>query len=225
MIDNEPIYGQVVLIIGAGRGLGRDLAEAFSAQGAIVAAYDVTPINVDETMARIQAAGGRGEDYVCDIGTKMPVQTMLNQIEDDWGRLDIVINYAHVNPKGLLLDLDAWDWRRALDVNLTGAFLITQSAGRMMKERGGGIILNVVADYEDKQMAFKAGKMGLLGLTRAVETQFMAYNIRIYALVSEMSGIRAERLEAYSDIVEASLFLCSAEAAHLHGRIVSVLER
>lgn len=150
---------------------------------------------------------------------------MLNQIEEDWGRLDIVINYAHVNPKGLLLDLDAWDWRRALDVNLTGAFLITQSAGRMIKERGGGIILNVVADHEDKQMTFKTGKMGLLGLTRAVETQFMAYNIRIYALVSEMSGIRAERLEAYSDIVEASLFLCSAEAAHLHGRIVSVLER
>jgi len=130
--------GKVILITGAGRGTGRALAEAFAVRGACIAANDITPINLDETILHINQTGGHAKDYVADVSKKMPLQAMLNEVMDDWGCIDILINNAHVDPKTTLLDIDEWDWRRAVDVNLTGPFLAAQSAGRIMKNTGGG---------------------------------------------------------------------------------------
>ena len=140
---------KVVLVTGAGKGKGRAVAEALAARGAIVAANDVTPVNLDETVARITAYGGRVKAYVEDIAKKMPVQALVNQVLDDWGKIDILVNCAEVAPSAPVLDMDDWDWQRTLDVNLTGAFLLTQSVGRVMRapspkgERDGGIIVHI----------------------------------------------------------------------------------
>ena len=80
--------GKVVLVTGAGLGLGRALAEAFAARGAIVAANDLTPINLDETVARIQAGGWQAQPFVADIASKLALQTMLNEIADAYGQMD-----------------------------------------------------------------------------------------------------------------------------------------
>lgn len=212
---------KVILITGAGRGTGRVLAEAFATQGAIIAANDITPINLDETIARITQEGGRIQDYVVDISKKIPVQAMLNKITDDWGRLDILINNAHVDPKKPLLDLDEWDWRRAIDINLTGPFLIAQSAGRIMKEAGAGIIVNVFSGGEG-HAALKSSRMGLIGLTLELAGEFSAYNIRVNAVADNATGLASEKIPASKlamDIVSATLYLCSHEAAEISGRI------
>lgn len=213
----EPFRDQVVLITGAGRGTGRALAEAFAAKGAIIAANDITPINLDETIQRIAQAGGRAKDYVFDISKKMPVQAMLNQVVDDWSQLDILINNAHVDPQKMLLDLDEWDWRRAVDVNLTGAFLTAQSAGRIMKEAGGGNIVNVLSGGEGHS-AFKACQMGLLGLTKELAVEFSPYNIRVNAVITKSLGISSEE-SSNIGIIEKTLQLCSLEAEGINGRI------
>ena len=125
---------KVVLVTGAGKGIGREVAEAFAAHGASVAVNDISPVNLDETLVHIAAAGGRTKAYVEDIAKKMPVQALLNAVLDDFGRIDILVNCAEVEPRKPVLEMDDWDWQRTLDVNLTGAFLLTQSAGRIMKE-------------------------------------------------------------------------------------------
>lgn len=210
---------KVVLITGAGRGTGRALAEAFAAQGAVIAANDITPINLDETLERITQAGGRVKDYVTDISKKMPVQAMLNEILDDWGRLDMLINNAHVDPKKALLELDEWDWRRALDVNLTGPFILAQSAGRIMKEARRGTIVNVLSGGEGHP-ALKSSRMGLIGLTAALADEFSAYNIRVNAVAADSMGLPFEMEKPAIDIIAATLYLCSEESAPTSGKLM-----
>jgi 3-oxoacyl-[acyl-carrier protein] reductase len=97
---------KVVLVCGAGRGTGRRVAEAFAAQGARVAANDVSPVNLDETIAHILSAGGHAKAYVEDISKKMPVQTLLNDVLDDFGRIDILVNCAEVEPQKSILEME-----------------------------------------------------------------------------------------------------------------------
>lgn len=203
------LHNRVVLITGAGRGVGAQLAEAFAAAGARVAANDITPINLDETVARVRAAGGQIRDYVADIAKKMPVQALVNQVLDDWGRLDVLVNCSGVDPQKALLDLDEWDWRRALDVNLTGPFLLMQSVGRVMRESGGGVILNVLAP--DGGASLQTSMAALATLTVAAAREFSAYNIRVHALALRPLGLPGEQRSPYLDLPQTALALCNPE--------------
>jgi NAD(P)-dependent dehydrogenase (short-subunit alcohol dehydrogenase family) len=175
--------GKVVLITGAGQELGRALAEAFAAQGAIVAANDLTPINLDETIIRIQAAGGQVQPFVADIASKLALQTMLYEIADAYGRIDILLNCAGAAPTDALLEIDEWDWRRALDINLTGPFLLMQSVARMMLPRGGGTSVHF-AEMKRESAAALAGKSGLISLVRAAADEFAPAHIRVHLVCS-----------------------------------------
>jgi 3-oxoacyl-[acyl-carrier protein] reductase len=218
---------QVVLITGAGRGIGAAIAKSFALQGATIAANDITPINLDKVVEHIAASGTRVKGYVYDISKKMPIQALFNSIIEDWERLDIVINAANVNPKGSIITLDAWDWQRALDVNLTGTFLITQSAGRIMKTQGGGIIINIAANHNSShKAAYIASKTGVLGLTQESAREFSTYNIRINAICSGCRTNNDLSTKNSTQIKEAvsqlALYLCSQEASQISGQIIDI---
>jgi NAD(P)-dependent dehydrogenase (short-subunit alcohol dehydrogenase family) len=179
------IKDRVVLITGAGRGAGRALADAFAGRGARVAANDISPINVEEVVAGICARGGDAKAYVDDVAKKVAVQALVNTIEDDFGGIDILINHATVSPRFALLEMDEWDWHRTLDVNLTGAFLMTQSVGQIMKERGGGVIVNIVEpvnSLSEKETAYLASIAGLDALSRLAAHELSARNIRVFSV-------------------------------------------
>ena len=179
---------KVVLITGAGKGAGRALALAFAERGAIVAANDISPINVELVVAEIEACGGKAKAYIEDVAKKVGVQYLINSVEDDFGGIDILVNHAAVEPHTSLLDMDEWDWHRTLDVNLTGAFLMTQSAGRMMRSKGSGVILNIVAGPsrgEDAQRdagAYLSSMAGLAALSRQADVELSPHGIRVYAV-------------------------------------------
>jgi NAD(P)-dependent dehydrogenase (short-subunit alcohol dehydrogenase family) len=238
---------KVVLVTGAGRGIGRAIAEAFANAGAIVAANDITPINLDETLARITESGGRARGYIADVAKKMPVQTMVEEVLDDWGRIDILINNAGVQPHVSLLDLDEWDWRRTLDVNLTGAFFTIQSVGRVMRAAGGGVIVNIGsiagrAHGLRERSAYVASKMGLIGLTREAAREMAEHNIRVNAVCpgvvetemtadlrqneSKMTKCLADipqgRLGRPEDVARVVLLLSSESTAYLIGQAINV---
>ena len=184
----DRLTDKIVLITGAGKGSGRRLAQAFAEQGAIVAANDVSPINVEEVVNQIVAKGGRAKAYVDDIAKKVAVQNIINQVEDDFGRIDILIHHAAVEPNIPLLDMDEWDWHRTLDVNLTGAFLMAQSAGRVMRARGSGVIINLITDLTGEvvqnKAAFIATMNGLDGFTRQAARELSPYGIQVHSVIN-----------------------------------------
>lgn len=179
------LKGKVVLITGAGKGSGRLLAQALAGQGSLVAANDISPINVEEVVRQILASGGQAKPYIEDVAKKVGAQNIINQVEDDFGRIDVLINHAAVEPHVSLLDMDEWDWHRVLDVNLTGAFLMTQSAGRLMRAQGSGVIINLItgsARDPNTQAAFAASMHGLEGLTQEAARELAPYGIQVYGV-------------------------------------------
>lgn len=239
--------GKVALVTGAGRGIGRAIAETFAAQGTKVAANDITPINLSDTVNHILTNQGVVRDYIADIAKKMPVQAMIDQILDEWGQIDILVNNAGVEPKASLLEFDEWDWRRTLDVNLTGAFFTMQLVGRVMHQQGGGVIVNIGsiagrAHGLNDRAAYVASKMGLIGLTREAAREFAAYNIRVNAVCpgvidTEMTSILRQdqsvmskwmqdipltRLGQPQEVAALVLFLCGGSATYITGQSFNI---
>ncbi len=179
---NDALAGKVVLITGAGKGTGRRLAEAFAAAGAAVAANDLTPVNLDETVRRIVAAGGRARAYIQDATRTMPVQALVQMVLADFGRLDVLVCCAEVEPVKALFEMDEWDWQRTLDVNLNGVFLLIQAAGRVMeRQEGGGVIVLFGArpKGEERRAAYFASKAGLEKLAELAAQELAGRGVRV----------------------------------------------
>ncbi|MBM3182325.1 MAG: SDR family oxidoreductase [Chloroflexi bacterium] len=179
------LNNKVVLITGAGKGIGRMLAEALASHGAIVALNDISPMNVEEVAAGIVKNGGKAKAYVEDIAKKVGAQSVVKDVEDDFGVIDILINHAAVEPHTPLLSMDEWDWHRTLDVNLTGAFLMIQSAGRVMKAKGSGVIVCLGAGTGDRSAkeagAYLASKAGLVELSHQADAELGPFGVRVFA--------------------------------------------
>ncbi len=190
----EKIKSKVILITGAGKGAGRLLAETLAAQGAVVAANDISPVNVEEMVEVINAGGGKAKAYIEDVAKKVGVQALIKDVEDDFGRIDILINHAAVKPHVSLLEMDEWDWHRTLDVNLTGAFLMIQSVGRIMREKGKGVIICLVPEtdegLEKEAGAYLASKAGLVELSRQADRELSPHGVRVIAMESSRDVVK-----------------------------------
>lgn len=219
--------GKVILITGAGKGKGRLLAEEFARRGAFVAANDVSPVNLDEMVAQ---GNGKIRAYVEDVAKKVAAQSIVKQVEDDLGRIDILINHAAVEPHTVLLDMDEWDWHRVLDVNLTGVFLMMQSVGRVMRAQGAGVIVNLVTlnrprlalsevEGSGHEAAYRASMFGLVELTRAAAEELSPYGIRVHAVGSGFAELHRADRSIPTDWMEAVFYLCRSP---LNGQIVNV---
>ena len=239
--------GKVVLVTGAGRGIGKAIALAFAQAGARVAVNDINPDSGEATANEIVANGGEAAAWSADVSNKLAVQTMLIGIEERWGRVDILINNAGVEPHQPILEMDEWDWSRTIDVNLKGAFICSQSVGRMMKAQGSGAIVNIAsiagraAGLRDRS-AYVASKTGLAGFTKECAREFAAYHIRVNAvcpgvIITEMTArlrqneaqmkkwledIPLGRLGEPDDVAGLVLFLCSDAAKYITGQAINV---
>jgi NAD(P)-dependent dehydrogenase (short-subunit alcohol dehydrogenase family) len=213
--------GKVVLITGAGKGAGRLLAQSFAALGARVAANDISPVNLDDL---VRDGNGSVQAYTEDIAKKVGVQAVVKQVEDDFGRIDILVNHAAVEPHTPLLEMDEWDWHRVLDVNLTGAFLTMQSVGRMMRESGSGHIINVIhlgSLSAPMSPAYAASLHGLIALTRAAASELGRFGVYVNAVGRGLPRPGDSEPSIPRSLNEAVFYLCSSA---LNGQIVSLEE-
>ncbi|MEW6401051.1 MAG: SDR family NAD(P)-dependent oxidoreductase [Chloroflexota bacterium] len=215
-MSNIDLQDRVVLITGAGKGAGRALAETLSAYGAVIAANDISPVNVEEVVAGIKAKGGNAKAYIEDVAKKVAVQALIKTIEDELGRIDVLIVHAAVEPHTPLLAMDEWDWHRVLDVNLTGAFLMIQSVGRVMRASSNrrGVMLTIVPGagrerhpepvegVRSEAGAYASSMEGLRALSHAADRELSQFGVRVYAIENEGN----------EKVVEAALSILEKEA-------------
>ncbi len=180
------LQGKTAFITGAGRGIGRGIALAFAAQGCDVAVAARTMGEVEETAAAARALGRNALALHCDVADEASVRDAVDAALGACGGIDILVNnagYACFKP---FLELSAEEWRRTLDVNLTGAFYCTRAVAPSMIARGGGRIINIssVAGLKPirNQSVYCASKYGLNGLTSVLAMELREHNIRVHSI-------------------------------------------
>lgn len=256
MTDREArvgrLEGKVALVVGAGGvdtgwGNGKATAALFAREGARIVAVDIHPDALENTRHAIADAGGDCEVVACDATQAEDVQRAVTTALAAYGQIDILHNNVGVTVMGDPVTLGEADWRRALDLNLTSAFLTTKYVLPHMLERRTGAIVNVSSLASIQVNAYPyvgylTAKAGLNQLTRAVAVQYAPHGVRANAVLPgvmdtpliyrELAGAFADRAEMIArrnaaspmghmgdawDVAYASLFLASDEAKYITG--------
>jgi NAD(P)-dependent dehydrogenase (short-subunit alcohol dehydrogenase family) len=241
------LTGKAALVTGAGRGIGRAIAQGLAQAGACVAVNDVDAASAEQTAETLAAAGFDAAPFPADVSDPAAVDGLIRAVAGRWQRLDLLVNNAGVEPTGSLLDFSVDDWQRTLAVNLTGPFLTSRAAAPHMQAQGGGAIVNISsiagrAAGLRHRAAYVASKTGLLGFTRECAREFAAYNIRVNAvcpgvIITEMTAhlrqneqmmrkwledIPQARLGEPDDVVGLVVFLCTDAARYITGQAINV---
>jgi len=237
--------GKIAVVTGGGRGIGQAVSLRLAYLGAkVIVNYVNRPDPALETVARIEAAGGKARALQFDVADSNAVQEVMQTIALDEGRLDILVNNAGITRDGLLMKMKEDDWDAVLDTNLKGAFSCIKAVSRvMMKQRWGRIVnISSVIGFSGNagQVNYASAKAGLIGLTKSVAREFASRGITVNAVApgyieTEMTGGLTEELTAKimaqiplarlgnpDDVAAAVAFLVSDEAAYVTGQCLHV---
>lgn len=238
---------KVVLITGAGSGIGRAAALAFAREGASVAVADITEAAGNETVALIEAAGGVARFFKVNVTKAAEVENLVKQIVETWGRLDITLNNAGVdNDMAPITETSEADFDKVIAVNLKGVWLCMKYAIAQMEKQGGGVVINTASALSITVVPgaspYNASKHAVAGLTKTCAVEYGAKNIRINAICPGV--IRTPLLENHPNLAELEksllplhpigrlgtseevantiLWLASDAASFVHGALVTV---
>src|SRR5439155_12045195 len=182
-----PLAGKAALISGAGGGICRAIAVAFANAGAAVACVDIDPASAAETARLVAEAGGRSLSQACDVASESQTREAAEAAHQAFGRLDnLVCGAAPHDRSGTVIEITPADWQRVLDINLTGAFLLSRAALPMMIADGGGSIIFIASQLgrvgSAGRAAYRATKGGLIQLAKVIAIDHAAQNIRVNTL-------------------------------------------
>lgn len=240
------LKGRIAIVTGAGRGIGRAIAEKLAGSGARVAACDIHLPDAGET-ARILSSHEQASFAACvDVTDEGSIESMLAEVEDRLGPADILVNNAGIMFRTRILDILSEEWEKTLKVNLTGPFLLTRAVLPGMKERGFGRVVNISSSAGRSVSTlggahYTASKAGLLGLTRAAAKEVAPYGITVNAICPGLIGTEMvrkttskEELEGFLDsfpiqrigtpeeVGDLVVFLCSGKASYITGACIDI---
>ena len=228
---------RVVLVTGAGRGIGRSIALRFAEEGADVAIVARTAAQLSETAKQVEALGRRALPIPADITRSGTPEACVAATEERLGPIDVLVNNAGVFVWRPFLQLSPDDWDRVIATNLTAAAAFCRAALARMVERRRGRIVNVASIHgmrgDANVAAQSAAKFGLIGLTQSLAREFRAHNVAVNAVSPGTVENKKEEGDALHteplaeklwprDIAKAVLFLASDDAAAITGTTLEV---
>ena len=195
------LEGKVVLVTGGGRGIGKGIARGMVAEGAAVAIASRQSQTLEQTAAELSAGGASVLAVPADVADEAQVERLFGAVMERFGRLDVLVNNAGAFEGGPLEELSLADWSHVIAVNLTGPFLCTRAAFRIMKPQGGGRIINVSSISAQRvrpnSAPYSASKHGVWGLTQVTALEGRDHNIAASCLYP--GNTRVERSSATTD--------------------------
>lgn len=182
-MNGNALQGKVALVTGASSGIGEATALALAAEGASVALAARRVERLETLAQRITAAGGTALPLACDVAEEEQVQRAVQDIQDKWGRLDILVNNAGLSVIGPILGGDTDAWRRLVNVNVLGLMYATRAVLPLMKEQGGGHIINLSSVAGRTTTAglgvYSATKWAVGGFSESLRQEAVAYKVRV----------------------------------------------
>ncbi|MBD2105656.1 3-oxoacyl-[acyl-carrier-protein] reductase [Nodosilinea sp. FACHB-13] len=188
MVASSPsLEGQVAIVTGASRGIGRAVAIALAALGAqVVVNYARSSTAADEVVAQITEAGGNAVAIQADVSQTDQVDALISGTLEKFGRVDILVNNAGITRDTLLLRMKLEDWQSVIDLNLTGVFLCTRAVAKIMLKQRSGRIVNIASVAGQMgnpgQANYSAAKAGVIGFTKTVAKELASRGITVNAV-------------------------------------------
>jgi len=239
------LSNRIAIVTGGGRGIGQSIAIRFAQEGASVVVADLDAPSASRTAAAIRASGCRARDQAVDVSNQAQVEDVIASTVRDWTRIDVLVNVAGVGLTKLFLNTSLEEWERVLRVNLTGCFLCSQAAARVMKKQGGGKIINIASLSGQRggtgRAAYGASKAGVTMLTRVMAVELARYGITVNEIApgpvnTEMTTVTHDeatrnayhrlipmgRYAELEEIASAAEFLASREADFINGHTLNV---
>lgn len=237
--------GRVALVTGASRGIGAAVALRLAAEGASVAVNYAGRVDAaSAVVTAIEEADGTAIAVQADVSDPAACAALVDATIARFGQIDILVNNAGITRDGLLVRMSDEDWQSVIDTNLSGAFYLSRSVGKlMMKQRSGSIInmASVVGVMGNAgQVNYAAAKAGLIGMTKSIARELAGRGVRANAVApgfiatdmtdalpqaareAAMSTIAMGRLGTPEDIAAAVAFLASDDAAYITGQVIAV---
>lgn len=183
----QRLRGQVAIVTGASRGIGRAIALALATEGAnVVINYASSSKAAEELVAKIHSMGFEAIALQADVSQAEQVDSLLNTVTQKWGRVDILVNNAGITRDTLLLRMKPEDWQAVIDLNLTGVFLCTRAVSKLMLKQRSGRIVNITSVAGQMgnpgQANYSAAKAGVIGFTKTIAKEFASRGITVNAV-------------------------------------------
>ncbi len=231
-MQNSPfdLSGKIALVTGASRGIGESIAALLAQYGAHVIVSSRKLEDCQQVADAIQAEGGNAEAMACHVGRMEDIQAIMAAIRDQHPRLDILVNNAAANPYfGHILDTDLAAFDKTVSVNIRGYFFMSVEAGRIMREQGGGVIVNTASvnalQPAPMQGIYSITKAAVVNMTRAFARECGPLGIRVNALLpgltkTRFAGALFEHEDLYQQVVDRIPLQRHAEPEEMAGTVL-----
>ncbi|MFC7457720.1 SDR family NAD(P)-dependent oxidoreductase [Brachybacterium sp. GCM10030267] len=242
------LRNKVVVITGAARGIGAVIAQRFAAEGAKVIAFDLA---FPDPADGVGVEEGQGEELpveqvVCNVADPESVQAAVDEVAGRHGTIDVLVNNAGINVEGAVADIEWARWKACMDVNVGGAFLMSQAVAPLMQAAGGGRIINAASFAaivpSVASAAYSASKSAVVQLTRVLASELGPWDITVNAYApgmvpTAMNGfaempteaqdrlldtLSLRRWETPDDVANLLIFLASDQASYITGTLLDV---